>query len=72
MQPSAADRILIVAVGREVVELFARKRLDEMVSCKPPEITSVPIRNSNQEAEAVAPSSDMVLEVEFIGVSFGR
>ncbi len=70
--PCAADRILATQYGVKAVELVARKKFGHMVSYRPPEITSVPIKKAIRKLKLVDPAGDMVRAAESIGISFGR
>jgi 6-phosphofructokinase 1 len=70
--PCAADRILATRYGEKAVELIARKKFGHMVSYRPPEITSVPIRMAIRKIRLVDPDGELVRAAEAIGVSFGR
>jgi 6-phosphofructokinase 1 len=70
--PVAYDRILATQYGVKAVELMAEKRFGEMVSYKPPKITSVPLEKAISRMKLVDPEGELVKAAESMGVSFGR
>lgn len=70
--PCAFDRILATRYGVKAVELAAEGKFGQMVSYKPPAITSVPIEKAIRKMKLVDPEGQLVKAAESIGVSFGR
>ncbi len=70
--PCAFDRLLATRYGVAAVELIARGRFGEMVSFRPPHITSVPLEEAIKGLKLVDPDGEIVMAAEAMGVTFGR
>ncbi len=70
--PCPYDRLLATRYGAAAVELIARRKFGEMVSYRPPEITSVPLEQAISSLKFVDPDDELVKMAEGMGVSFGR
>ena len=70
--PCAYDRILSTRYGVKAVELIAEGKFGQMVSYKPPAITSVPLEKAISRLKLVDPEGEVVKAAESIGINFGR
>lgn len=69
--PTAFDRALATQFGAHAVRLLLEQRLGEMVCYRPPQITSVPIREAVATLARVDTNCSAVLAARAMGISFG-
>ncbi len=70
-QPTTFDRVLATQFGAHAVRLIVQERFGEMICSRPPEMTSVPIREAVHKIRQVDPHGPGVLAARALGISFG-
>src|SRR5690606_29473705 len=70
-QPTTFDRVLATQFGAHAVRLIVQERFGEMICSRPPEMTSVPIREAVHKVRQVDPQGPGVLAARALGISFG-
>ena len=70
--PCPFDRLLATRYGAYAVELIARKKFGEMVSCQSSTLTSVPLESAISNLKLVDPDDELVHIAEGLGLNFGR
>lgn len=69
--PTTFDRVLATQFGTHAVRLIVERRFGQMVSCTPPAIESVPIREAVLTLKTVPPDCSVVTSARALGISFG-
>ena len=70
-QPTTFDRVLATQFGAHAVRLVVEGRFGEMICSRPPDMTSVPIREAVHKVRAVDPQGPAVQAARALGICFG-